>query len=148
MYCCDEVSRVPSHAFNPVTLNLLVIVIAVVGWIASSNLPSAMGCLRKVPLKVSDKRQEPDDVGALGSDFQKLHPRIQERFSLTSESSFALRGTGVMETLWHGADYTLAFLYIGTWRSIMFPESGHHVPFTIQNYAYVDTFGHKRFRCR
>ena len=48
-----------SHAFNPVTLNLLVVVLAVVGWIASNNLPSATRCLRKAPLKVSDKRQEP-----------------------------------------------------------------------------------------
>ncbi len=78
---------------------------------------------------------------ALGADFHKLHPRIQERFSLTSESGFAFRGAGVMETLWHGAAYTLPFLYIGTWRSIMFPESGRDVPFTIQNYAYVDTLG-------
>ena len=45
-----------SHAFNPVTLNLLVVVVAAVGWIASSNLPSATRCLRKAPLKVSDKR--------------------------------------------------------------------------------------------
>ena len=48
-----------SHAFNPVTLNLLVVVLAVVGWIASSNLPSATRCLRNAPLKVSDNRQEP-----------------------------------------------------------------------------------------
>lgn len=46
-----------------------------------------------------------------------------------------------METLWHGAAYTLPFLYIGTWRSIMFPETGTNVPFTIQNYAYVDSLG-------
>ena len=78
---------------------------------------------------------------ALGSDFKKLHPRIQQRFSLTSKSGFAYRGTGVMETLWHGATYTPPFLYVGTWRSIMFPESGRDVPFTIQNYAYEDPFG-------
>jgi uncharacterized membrane protein YphA (DoxX/SURF4 family) len=59
---CAVVMKSPaylSHAFNPVTLNLLVVVLAVVGWIASSNLPSATRCLRKAPLKVSDKRQEP-----------------------------------------------------------------------------------------
>jgi hypothetical protein len=37
--------------------------------------------------------------------------------------------------------YTLPFLYIGTWRRIMFPDRGHNVPFTIENYAYVDGFG-------
>ena len=78
---------------------------------------------------------------ALGADFARLHPCIQERFSLHSQSGYAFRGTGVMETLWHGPAYTLPFLYIGTWRSIMFPEAGAQVPFTIENYAYVDPLG-------
>jgi len=78
---------------------------------------------------------------ALGSDFSRLHPRIQERFSLHSKTGYAFRGTGVMESLWHGPAYTLPFLYIGTWRSIMFPEKGAQVPFTIENYAYVDSLG-------
>lgn len=78
---------------------------------------------------------------ALGSDFARLHPQIQRRFALTSESGFAAIGTGVMDRIWHGAAYTLPFLYIGTWRSIMFPEHGTNVPFTIQNYAYRDPLG-------
>jgi hypothetical protein len=78
---------------------------------------------------------------ALGSDFSRLHPRIQERFSLHSRSGYALRGMGAMESLWHGPAYTLPFLYIGSWRSIMLPEKGTAVPFTIQNYAYVDPLG-------
>lgn len=78
---------------------------------------------------------------ALGSEFSKLHPRIQDRFSIHSESGYAFRGTGVMESLWHGPIYTLPFLYVGTWRSIMFPEKGAQVPFTIENYAYVDSLG-------
>jgi len=78
---------------------------------------------------------------ALGSDFKRLHPRIQERFGLHSGSGKASVGTGVMESLWHGAAYTLPFLYVGTWRAIMFPEQGKNVPFTIQNYAYRDPLG-------
>jgi hypothetical protein len=78
---------------------------------------------------------------ALGADFKRLHPRIQERFGLHSGSGKASVGTGVMEKLWHGAAYTLPFLYIGTWRAIMFPEQGKNVPFTIQNYAYRDPLG-------
>jgi hypothetical protein len=78
---------------------------------------------------------------ALGSDFSRLHPQIQRRFSLTSEGGVASIGTGVMHRLWHGAPYTLPFLFIGTWRSIMFPEQGSNVPFTIQNYAYKDPLG-------
>ena len=78
---------------------------------------------------------------ALGSDFSKLHPEIQRRFSLTSEAGVAAIGTGVMDRVWHGAPYTLPFLYVGTWRSIMFPEQGKDVPFSIQNYAYKDPLG-------
>jgi hypothetical protein len=78
---------------------------------------------------------------ALGTDFANLHPEIQRRFSLTSEGGLAAIGTGVMDQLWHGAPYTLPFLYVGTWRSIMFPEQGRNVPFTIENYAYCDPFG-------
>jgi hypothetical protein len=78
---------------------------------------------------------------ALGSDFRRLHPRIQERFGFSSEDGVASIGTGVMEDLWHGRFYTLPFLYLGTWRRIMFPERGRNVPFTIENYAYRDAFG-------
>jgi hypothetical protein len=78
---------------------------------------------------------------ALGSDFAKLHPQIQRRFSLTSGGGVAAIGTGTMDRIWHGALYTLPFLYVGTWRSIMFPEQGRNVPFSIQNYAYRDPLG-------
>ena len=78
---------------------------------------------------------------ALGSDFKRLHPLIQKRFGLEAGSGQAAVGTGVMEKIWHGAAYTLPFLYIGTWRSIMFPEHGRNVPFTIENYAYLDPLG-------
>jgi len=78
---------------------------------------------------------------ALGSDFAKLHPQIQRRFSLTSDGGVAAIGTGTMDRIWHGALYTLPFLYVGTWRSIMFPEQGRNVPFSIQNYAYRDPLG-------
>lgn len=78
---------------------------------------------------------------ALGAKFEKLHPQIQRRFGFSSADRVAAVGTGVMEELWHGALYTLPFLYVGAWRSIMFPEQGRNVPFTIQNYAYRDSLG-------
>ena len=36
-------------AFNPVTLNLAVIALCFVGWIASRSLPTARHCLRRDP---------------------------------------------------------------------------------------------------
>lgn len=78
---------------------------------------------------------------ALGSDFARLHPRIQKRFGLSSECRVAAIGRGIMDRVWHGPFYTLPFLYIGTWRRIMFPEQGERIPFTIENYAYRDSLG-------
>jgi hypothetical protein len=78
---------------------------------------------------------------AMGSEFAKLHPQIQKRFSLHSQSGIAAIGTGTMDRIWHGPFWTLPFLYVGTWRRIMFPEHGKDVPFTIRNYAYLDSLG-------
>jgi Domain of unknown function (DUF4166) len=78
---------------------------------------------------------------ALGSDFERLHPQIQRRFGFSSADKIASIGTGVMENLWHGPPYTLPFLYVGSWRRIMFPERGVNIPFQIANYAYVDKLG-------
>src|ERR1700680_714601 len=78
---------------------------------------------------------------ALGEKFKLLHPRIQERFGFCGNDNVACVGTGTMDEIWHGALYTLPFLYVGSWRRIMFPERGNSVPFTIRNYAYVDEYG-------
>jgi len=78
---------------------------------------------------------------ALGEKFTLLHPRIRERFGFSSRDEVACVGTGIMDEIWHGALYTMPFLYIGSWRRIMFPEQGRAVPFTIRNYAYQDEFG-------
>jgi hypothetical protein len=78
---------------------------------------------------------------ALGADFARLHPQIQRRFGFSSVDAVAAVGTGVMDELWHGPAYTLPFLYVGAWRRIMFPEQGRNVPFTIENYAYLDRYG-------
>lgn len=78
---------------------------------------------------------------ALGADFERLHPQIQRRFDFSSEDGVASIGRGIMDHVWHGRPYTLPFLYVGTWRRIMFPEYGRHVPFTIENYAYRDSLG-------
>ena len=77
----------------------------------------------------------------LGSDFNRLHPQIQRRFGLSSADGLACIGTGIMDEIWKGRFYTVPFLYAGAWRRIMFPETGRGIPFTIENYAFVDQFG-------
>lgn len=77
----------------------------------------------------------------MGAEFERLHPKIQERFGFNSASGKRAIGRGVMDRVWHGPLYTLPFLMVGTWRNIMFPEQGRDVPFTIENWAYKDSFG-------
>lgn len=78
---------------------------------------------------------------ALGADFDRLHPQIQARFGLSSADGHGSVGVGVMEDIWQGPAWTHPFLRFGTWRNIMFPGSGRDVPFTIENWPYVDRFG-------
>lgn len=77
----------------------------------------------------------------LGDRFKRLHPQIQKRFGFSSRDQIAAIGRGVMERVWYGKWYTLPFLAVGTWRNIMFPQRGQQVPFTIENYAYLDGYG-------
>ena len=46
-----------------------------------------------------------------------------------------------MDEIWKGRFYTEPFLRVGSWRRIMFPETGRNIPFTIENHPYVDPFG-------
>jgi hypothetical protein len=78
---------------------------------------------------------------ALGSDFDRLHPEIQRRFSLSSADGTACVGVGVMDRMWHGKPYVKPFLALGAARHILVPERGDGIPFTIENYAYLDSFG-------
>jgi hypothetical protein len=90
----------------------------------------------------------------LGTDFNRLHPQLQRRFGLSSSDGLASIGTGVMDEVWKGRLYTAPFLYVGARRRIMFPETGRDIPFTIENYAFVDRFGRetvswiRTFECR
>ena len=77
----------------------------------------------------------------LGADFHRLHPQIQRRFGFSSADGIASIGSGVMDEIWKGRFYTQPFLHVGSWRRIMFPETGRNIPFTIENYAFVDQFG-------
>ncbi|MHA6480913.1 DUF4166 domain-containing protein [Paenibacillus sp. strain BS8-2] len=77
---------------------------------------------------------------ALGADFGKLHPRIRERFGFASGDCVASVGRGVMEHI-RFSKLAAIPLYAGATRNIMFPQGGRGVPFTIENFAYIDRFG-------
>ena len=76
----------------------------------------------------------------LGSDFGRLQPELRERFGFCSADDVACIGTGVMERIWRGPAFPVPFLMLGTARHILFPEQGRDVPFTIENYAYRDSY--------
>jgi hypothetical protein len=100
-----------------------------------------MGRAFKAPADEKSRMSNSIYATVLGDEFQRLHPKIQERFGFDSTSNKRAIGRGVMERVWHGKFYTLPFLMVGTWRNIMFPEQGENVPFTIENWAYVDNLG-------
>jgi hypothetical protein len=77
----------------------------------------------------------------LGAEFSRLHPQIQRRFGFSSADGVAAIGCGVMDEIWRGRWYTRPFLHLGSRRNVMFPETGRTIPFTIENYAFVDGFG-------
>jgi hypothetical protein len=46
-----------------------------------------------------------------------------------------------MSDVWHGHWYVVPFLYLGSLRRILFPETGRNIPFELRNHAYLDGFG-------
>ena len=74
-----------------------------------------------------------------GTEFSRLYPRMQERIGITSAGGRAAIGMGTMENVRHRRFYTLPFLYIGTWRNIMFPVRGQDIPLTTDSRAYRDS---------
>lgn len=77
----------------------------------------------------------------LGDDFERLHPKIQRRFGVTSEDDVAAIGRGTMEYVRNGGLLVYPFLLVGSTHSTMFPEENTAVPFEIRNYAYEDAYG-------
>lgn len=76
---------------------------------------------------------------ALGADFNRLHPQLQRRLGVDGSTHVGCVGTGMMDRVWRGA-FTAPFLRLGTLRHILFPDTGVGVPFTIENYAYADSY--------
>ena len=78
---------------------------------------------------------------ALGEQFERLHPMMQKRFGVGLEAGYACVGTGVMSRIRRGPWWTVPFLWIGRIRNILVPIQGTDVPFTVENYPYLDPLG-------
>ncbi|GAA4552770.1 DUF4166 domain-containing protein [Amycolatopsis samaneae] len=80
-------------------------------------------------------------ASALGDGIAALHPRMAQRLALSTAGGVGMIGHGVMERIWRGPAFTAPFLRLGATRHILFPEQGRDVPFTIENYPYLDAHG-------
>ncbi|TDQ36381.1 DUF4166 domain-containing protein [Aureibacillus halotolerans] len=78
---------------------------------------------------------------AMGESYKKLHPQIQKKFGLTIDEKTACLCKGVMEEIWGGRAYMYPFLQLGTYKHVTFPERGRDIPFTLENYAYQNSYG-------
>ena len=78
---------------------------------------------------------------ALGDDFGKLHPMMRRRFGVGLDAGYACVGAGTMTSIRRGPWWTVPFLWIGRIRNILVPIQGKSVPFTVENFPYVDPFG-------
>ena len=91
--------------FSPLALNLLIVVLAAVGLLSLPDLPSrATACAAAQRNGKGDRPVTSIYQRALGSDFKRLHPRIQERFGITSAGGRAAIGKGTIENVWHGQE--------------------------------------------
>lgn len=71
----------------------------------------------------------------LGEDFQKLHPKLQERYLLPMDEPFI--ATGIMQKIESGTKMLAPFYKLATNINFLFPESGEHIPFSIRNSCQV-----------
>jgi len=78
---------------------------------------------------------------AMGDEFGCLHPMLQRRFDVGLGGGEACVGTGVMTEIRRGPWWTVPFLQVGRLRNILVPDVGTDVPFTIENYPYLDPLG-------
>ncbi|WGW12372.1 DUF4166 domain-containing protein [Saxibacter everestensis] len=80
---------------------------------------------------------------ALGPEFQRLHPMLQRRFGVDVDAGYACIGRGRFSQVRRGAWWTVPFLRLGAFRNLLFPDQGDDIPFIIENYPYIDSFGRK-----
>ncbi|PRO65450.1 DUF4166 domain-containing protein [Alkalicoccus urumqiensis] len=71
----------------------------------------------------------------LREDFQKLHPKLQERYTLQVGKPFY--GEGTMSKIERGAAWLVPLLKLGVRWKLLFPESGNDIPFTIKNTSRI-----------
>ena len=85
---------------------------------------------------------------ALGSDFARLQPELQEYFSLAPGSGRYGVGEGVFDVVGCRQPWLRPLLRLTTGEEAFFPEYGEGIPFRIENHAHLDPFGRSSLTAR
>lgn len=85
---------------------------------------------------------------ALGKDFQRLQPELQEYFSLVPGSGRYGVGEGTFDVVGCRQDWLRPLLRLTGGEQAFFPEYGENIPFRIENHAHQDPFGRSSLTAR
>ncbi len=85
---------------------------------------------------------------ALGKDFARLQPELQEYFSLLPGSGHYGVGEGVFDVAGCRQTWLRPLLKLTSGEEAFFPEFGAGVPFRIENHAHLDPFGRPSLTAR
>lgn len=85
---------------------------------------------------------------ALGEDFHRLQPELQEYFALAPGSGSYGIGEGVFELVGCRQRWLRPLLSLVSAEEALFPEYGEMVPFRIENHAHDDPFGRSSLTAR
>lgn len=85
---------------------------------------------------------------ALGDDFHRLQPELQEYFSLVPGSGHYGVGEGVFDVVGCRQAWLRPLLKLTSGEEAFFPEYGENIPFRIENHAHRDPFGRSSLTAR
>jgi hypothetical protein len=85
---------------------------------------------------------------ALGADFARLQPELQQYFSLAPGSGHYGVGEGVFEVVGCRQKWLRPLLRFATGEESFFPEYGEGIRFRIENHAHLDPFGRSSLTAR
>lgn len=85
---------------------------------------------------------------ALGAEFGRLQPELQEYFSLVPGSGHYGIGEGVFDVVGCRQRWLRPLLKLASGEQAFFPEYGERIPFRIENHAHDDPFGRSSLTAR
>jgi hypothetical protein len=91
---------------------------------------------------------EPIYQHALGKEFFRLQPELQEYFSLVPGSGRYGVGEGVFDVVGCRQPWLRPLLRLATDEQAFFPEYGEGIRFRIENHAHLDPFGRPSLTAR